>query len=119
MLITDRERARDRKRYREWRDSMTPKQFYELNRRYVLKYRYALTPEKFSAIVRKQRGRCKMCQKKTKRFVVDHDHRCCKGRRSCGSCIRGFLCSLCNKMLGHVEKIGLHKFVSYLGGSRA
>jgi DNA-directed RNA polymerase subunit RPC12/RpoP len=32
--------------------------------------------------------------------VVDHDHRCCPDRFSCGQCVRGMLCRSCNTTLG-------------------
>jgi hypothetical protein len=31
---------------------------------------------------------------------VDHDHTCCPGKKSCGKCIRGFLCRACNSFIG-------------------
>jgi hypothetical protein len=36
--------------------------------------------------------------------VVDHDHSCCQGRRSCGKCVRGALCNRHNLYLGFIEK---------------
>jgi hypothetical protein len=36
-------------------------------------------------------------------LVVDHDHDCCPGPFSCGRCIRGLICTLCNTALGMVR----------------
>jgi hypothetical protein len=40
----------------------------------------------------------------TETLVVDHDHKCCSGRRSCGKCVRGALCNRHNLYLGFIEK---------------
>lgn len=44
---------------------------------------------------------CKIHQSEVSRaFAVDHDHKCCSGKKSCGKCIRGLLCFECNIGLG-------------------
>lgn len=34
-------------------------------------------------------------------WVVDHDHECCDGQKSCPTCRRGILCVYCNAVLGN------------------
>lgn len=34
-------------------------------------------------------------------WVVDHDHECCDGEKSCPRCRRGILCTYCNALLGN------------------
>lgn len=68
--------------------------------------RYGLTPEQYVEMLDKQGGVCAICKKpeaKKKRLAVDHDHSCCSGIKSCGKCIRGLLCSLCNNGLGSFQ----------------
>jgi hypothetical protein len=42
---------------------------------------------------------CALCVA-TERLDIDHDHACCPGDRSCGKCVRGFLCRSHNVGLG-------------------
>jgi hypothetical protein len=67
---------------------------------------YTLTVEEYWALYEAQGGRCACCQRasgKTRRLSVDHDHKCCSGRKSCGRCVRGLLCRPCNTLLGRAR----------------
>ena len=72
-----------------------------------LMQRFKRTPEWYEETLKNQGGHCALCDAvpTAKRLHVDHDHKCCKGRITCGVCIRGLLCSACNTALGHLEKI--------------
>ena len=64
--------------------------------------RHGVTKEDRQQIADFQGG-CAICghhEPGTKGWVVDHDHRCCPGERSCQKCRRGVLCGYCNQMLG-------------------
>lgn len=68
--------------------------------------KYGLTRDDYVNLEKSQNGVCKICgesEKYNKRLSVDHDHSCCPGAGSCGKCIRGLLCSTCNKVLGQVN----------------
>lgn len=68
--------------------------------------RYKLTVDDYMYMFNSQGGLCMICKKPeigNKRLSVDHDHSCCSGAGSCGKCIRGLLCSRCNKTLGMIE----------------
>lgn len=57
----------------------------------------------FEKLFRYQKGRCWWCQRATgrsKKLANDHNHKCCPGTISCGKCLRGLLCSKCNRHLG-------------------
>lgn len=68
--------------------------------------RYGLSVESYMQIFNSQDGVCIICknpEKDGRRLSVDHDHSCCAGAYSCGKCIRGLLCTRCNKTLGMVQ----------------
>lgn len=65
--------------------------------------RHGLTPEGFDSLLASQDGACAICGKVDPGdagWQVDHDHDCCEGRKSCGKCTRGILCSPCNFAIG-------------------
>jgi hypothetical protein len=57
--------------------------------------RHGIDPDTFS-----QPDGCGICGESNTTLAVDHDHRCCPGKYSCGQCVRGFLCNSCNNGLG-------------------
>jgi hypothetical protein len=81
--------------------------------------RFGLTPEQYIDLANAQNNVCKICgkeEKQNRRLSVDHDHSCCSDQTSCGKCIRGLLCSHCNKVLGLVNDNieTLKKMIEYL-----
>lgn len=70
-----------------------------------LKRQYGLTTDQYAKMIEKQGGGCAICgttaEQQGQHLSVDHDHSCCSGRkRSCGECVRGVLCTSCNRALG-------------------
>ena len=63
---------------------------------------YNLTGEQYLALLGRFEGLCWICRYRKGR-QVDHDHGCCKGKTSCGACVRGILCGPCNKFLGLIR----------------
>ena len=48
---------------------------------------------------------CAICPNRigvVKNAATDHDHAHCPGRTGCRDCVRGYLCSTCNRWLGHI-----------------
>ena len=77
---------------REWRSSLVR--------------RYNITYEQYNVLLAEQNGVCAVCGKPEftqRQLCVDHDHSCCTGDTSCGKCIRGLLCSKCNRGLGLLQ----------------
>lgn len=73
-------------------------------------YMFGLTPETFNELLASQGGRCAICGtddpkrgNRVSTWTVDHDHNCCPGKKSCGRCVRGLLCSPCNRGLGLLD----------------
>lgn len=82
-------------------------------RRKYLRDNYNITPADFERMLADQEGRCLIClvtltDERTigaspTKACVDHDHSCCAGSKSCGRCIRGLLCNLCNVGIGSMR----------------
>jgi hypothetical protein len=90
-------------------------------KRQLLMEKYKLSPEQFIAILEAQGNTCALCGEAFSREgklypVVDHNHACCPGERSCGMCIRGVIHSRCNTGLGYFSDSPIHlrKAADYL-----
>lgn len=77
------------------------KEVSEARRLTYVASQYNLSPEEYRALTGRYNGMCWGCRKR-KGKAVDHDHGCCSGKTSCGKCVRGFLCTICNVFLGRI-----------------
>lgn len=89
-----------------------PEEFLErrrtIGKAYELRRLYGITKDEYVALVEAQGGGCAICgataEQAGRHLCVDHDHSCCPGRKqSCGKCIRGLLCSNCNRAIGWLK----------------
>ncbi|MFE7797001.1 endonuclease VII domain-containing protein [Nocardia sp. NPDC057440] len=68
---------------------------------------YGISGDDYRAILEAQGGKCFICSRATgatKSLSVDHDHKCCPERKSCGNCVRAIICGACNRgVLGHLR----------------
>ena len=93
---------------RRWREA-NPEKIRERQARdgakYRVKYLYGLSLEQWAQMVKDQGGCCYLCNEpldldNPRKIHTDHDHTCCRGARSCGTCVRGIACEPCNKGIG-------------------
>ena len=73
------------------------------HRNWELKKRHKINNEIFNRKLEEQNGVCAICGGlgvNKNYLTVDHDHQCCDSDKSCGKCLRGLLCNLCNVGLG-------------------
>lgn len=90
--------------------------------RYRIDYRlrrfaaHHITEERYLELYLQQGEACAACHEPVENPSIDHDHQCCSGRKSCGQCIRGLLCSHCNSALGFVDDsiVRLELLIAYL-----
>lgn len=70
-------------------------------RDYHLRLKYLITLDEF---IKMSENGCEICGDKPERSLhVDHDHKCCRGDKTCGDCVRGILCNKCNKAVDKYE----------------
>ena len=79
---------------------------------YNLERVYNLDERRYNKMLTEQNGVCGIC-KKSGKLVVDHDHKCCPGKSSCGECVRGLLCNNCNTRIGWLETndVAIYKYL--------
>jgi hypothetical protein len=94
----------NRARNAAWK-ARNPERHEYLVRRSWLKQMYGMSPEDYDALLEAQGHACAICRKAVgqRRLAIDHDHGCCPGKRSCGQCVRGLLCTHCNRLLGWLD----------------
>lgn len=82
--------------------------------------RHGLTVEQWEKMLADQGGVCAICGIDEPggrgQWHIDHDHICCPGMRSCGHCVRGLLCALCNSGVGMMRDtpVFLRRAAEYL-----
>lgn len=94
--------------------SCKPPQNPDYMRSYNLRTNYGMTVEDWEILFRAQDGKCKLCGEGDRPLHVDHDHRCCPAIQTCGACVRGLLCSPCNRFLGRVESAWGERALAYI-----
>ena len=70
------------------------------------KSRYGITEKQYNDLLIEQGMACAVCKAEFNDTLwpnVDHDHNCCPGRKSCGKCLRGLLCSECLTLASIME----------------
>lgn len=60
---------------------------------------YGISLFQFDEMLSGQGGLCFICNIASEKWIVDHDHACCPGKKTCGQCVRWILCYKCNAML--------------------
>lgn len=76
-------------------------QYRKNGRKHNLKWKFGITPDRFAQMIVAQTGRCYLCEDPMTGVIhIDHNRTCCPADRSCGSCIRGLACQLCNQGIG-------------------
>jgi len=83
----------------------------------TIKTLYGITHDEWDWLFASRDGECSLCgEPDTVRLNIDHGHTCHPTGRACRKYIRGMLCRVCNRMLGHIEaKPALRaRFADYL-----
>lgn len=79
-------------------------------RRNHLKGRYGLTEKQYQQMMRRQKGRCAICEQPGMKLHIDHDHDTGK--------VRGLLCLPCNGKLAWLEELMRTKTTPWISTAR-
>lgn len=93
--------ARYKESIKNWK-KQNQEQKWILDKKSHLWTHYKMTIDEFQNKFNSQNGKCLICNKE-KRLVVDHNHKCCSSKTTCGKCTRGLLCHTCNTLVGYIE----------------
>lgn len=80
--------------------------FKKAQRTTRVKWQFGLSEQAYRDLLIGQGSCCAICKvpdSGQRSWHIDHDHTCCPGKKSCGKCVRGLLCSNCNVGLGHFK----------------
>jgi|SRR5208282_3255233 len=110
---------------KRWDEDQNKPDRLRVRRNWHLRAKYNISIDQYDQLTEAQNGLCACCGGLPEDggarvgslgafFVVDHDHACCPGAKTCGKCVRGLLCARCNKAMGFVELVGLAKVGAYL-----
>lgn len=108
---TEKSNERYRSLSAEERSAISKKYYHKTRitqKQRYLWFTYKLTQPKYEEMANAQHGLCAICHRPPatgKRLVVDHDHNCCKGKRSCGKCVRGLICWACNRRMPLIDYV--------------
>lgn len=118
LVISKKARIKFRDKYRDYRKEYKKTEFSKLsNKKSMLKMFFNTDLKWYFEKLEEQNGCCGICHRGDpgggrKYFSIDHDHKCCNGKKSCGKCLRGLLCKGCNYFLGYAENSNNPDFVS-------
>lgn len=111
---------RVRSRQRQW-VADNPSKVEAASRKHLMEKRYGISCERYAEMLAVQKGVCAICNEvpDNHSLAVDHDHACCSGKTSCGSCVRGLLCRTCNSAIGFFrdDAAMLARAIQYIKGN--
>lgn len=96
-LLQKQYRMNNKEKFRQY--YLNRKEYQKIYARIKLLKKYNLTPELYEEMLLKQEGKCAICTDPFENIQphIDHSHET--------GLVRSLLCSSCNIVLGHVEKI--------------
>jgi hypothetical protein len=92
---TKKYRAENPEKYKDWVEKNRGR--IRANSR---RYEYSMSQDQFDVLMIKQDSKCAICGIILENPDVDHNHKCCSQRKTCGKCNRGLLCHGCNTIIG-------------------